>query len=62
MLGTYTILDLMLKGRNDTEPNHNMTDWVRHHDRHDSVGYAAAIGAMRARGRLGRDGFVSGRR
>ena len=45
MLGTYIILDLMPKGRNETGPNHNMTDWVRHHDRYDSGGgHVAATG------------------
>jgi hypothetical protein len=38
MLGTYNILDLMPKGRNEIGPNHNMTDWVRHHDRYASGG------------------------
>lgn len=32
VLGTYMILDLTLKGRNETGPNHDLTDWVRHHD------------------------------
>ena len=44
MLGTYNILDLMPKGRNETGPNHNMTDWVRHHDRYDSGGFVAPTG------------------
>ena len=44
MLGTYNILDLMPKGRNETGPNHNLTDWVRHHDRYDSGGYVAPTG------------------
>jgi predicted dithiol-disulfide oxidoreductase (DUF899 family) len=38
MLGTYNILDLRPKGRNETGPNHNLTDWVRHHDRYESGG------------------------
>jgi predicted dithiol-disulfide oxidoreductase (DUF899 family) len=38
MLGTYNILDLMPKGRNEIGPNRNMTDWVRHHDRYASGG------------------------
>jgi predicted dithiol-disulfide oxidoreductase (DUF899 family) len=38
MLGTYNILDLMPKGRDETGPNQNMTDWVRHHDRYASGG------------------------
>jgi predicted dithiol-disulfide oxidoreductase (DUF899 family) len=44
MLGTYNILDLMPKGRNETGPNHNLTDWVRHHDRYDSGAYVASTG------------------
>jgi predicted dithiol-disulfide oxidoreductase (DUF899 family) len=44
MLGTYNILDLMPKGRNETGPNHNMTDWVRHHDCYDSGGFVAPTG------------------
>ncbi len=37
MLGTYTILDLTPKGRNESGPNHNLTDWVRLHDRYDDT-------------------------
>ena len=37
MLGTYSILDLTPKGRNETGPNHNLTDWVRLHDRYDDA-------------------------
>ena len=44
LLGTYNYLDLTAKGRNETGPNHNLTDWVRHHDRYDSGGYVAATG------------------
>jgi len=29
-LGAYMFLDLTAKGRNETGPNHNLTDWVRH--------------------------------
>ena len=35
MLGTYTILDLTPKGRNETGPRGNLTDWVRLHDQYD---------------------------
>ena len=31
-LGTYMFLDLTPKGRNETGPNKNLTDWVRRHD------------------------------
>jgi predicted dithiol-disulfide oxidoreductase (DUF899 family) len=44
MLGTYNILDLMPKGRNETGPNHNLTDWVRHHDRYDEGGFVTPTG------------------
>jgi predicted dithiol-disulfide oxidoreductase (DUF899 family) len=33
-LGSYAVLDITPKGRNETI-NGNMTDWVRHHDRYD---------------------------
>jgi predicted dithiol-disulfide oxidoreductase (DUF899 family) len=36
-VGTYFFLDLMPKGRNENGPNHNLTDWVRHHDKYDVV-------------------------
>jgi len=35
---TYMYLDLTPKGRNETGPRHNLTDWVRHHDRYDAAG------------------------
>jgi predicted dithiol-disulfide oxidoreductase (DUF899 family) len=34
LLSTYIVLDLTPKGRNQTDPNHDLTDWVRHHDRY----------------------------
>ena len=43
-LTTYFYLDLTPKGRNETGPNHNLADWVRHHDRYDEVGYVASSG------------------
>jgi predicted dithiol-disulfide oxidoreductase (DUF899 family) len=33
-LGTYMFLDLTPKGRNETGPNNNLTDWVRRHDQY----------------------------
>jgi predicted dithiol-disulfide oxidoreductase (DUF899 family) len=39
VLGTYRFLDITPKGRNETGPNHNLTDWVRHHDRYDDSGF-----------------------
>jgi predicted dithiol-disulfide oxidoreductase (DUF899 family) len=34
LVGAYHYLDLVPKGRDETGPNHNLTDWVRHHDRY----------------------------
>ena len=45
MLGTYQILDITPKGRNETGPNGNLTDWVRHHDRYDGVETASCCTA-----------------
>lgn len=44
VLGAYMYLDLTPKGRNETGPNHDLTDWVRHHDRYDSGGRVAPTG------------------
>ena len=35
-LGAYMFLDLTPKGRNETGPNYNLTDWVRRHDTYES--------------------------
>lgn len=35
MMGTYRILDLVPKGRDEDQLGHTM-EWVRHHDRYDS--------------------------
>jgi predicted dithiol-disulfide oxidoreductase (DUF899 family) len=43
-LGTYVLLDITPKGRNETGPNHNLTDWVRHHDRYDAGGLVDPTG------------------
>jgi len=34
---TYMVLDLTPKGRNETGPRHNLTDWVRRHDSYDTA-------------------------
>jgi predicted dithiol-disulfide oxidoreductase (DUF899 family) len=31
---TYFLLDLTPKGRNETGPNFNLTDWAKHHDKY----------------------------
>jgi len=35
LLGAYNFLDLTPKGRDETGPNFNLTDWVRHHDKYE---------------------------
>jgi len=42
-LGTYAVLDITPKGRNETI-NGNLTDWVRQHDRYDNHGVVAPVG------------------
>src|SRR5580698_4592844 len=37
-VSTYMYLDITPKGRNENGPRHNLTDWVRHHDRYDAKG------------------------
>lgn len=44
MLSTYMLLDLTPKGRNETGPHFNLTDWVRPHDRYDAKGSVDATG------------------
>jgi len=34
--GVYGYLDHLPKGRNETGPGQNLTDWVRHHDRYEN--------------------------
>jgi predicted dithiol-disulfide oxidoreductase (DUF899 family) len=34
-LGAYMFLDVTPKGRNETGPGFNLTDWVRRHDKYD---------------------------
>lgn len=43
-LGTYHYLDIAPKGRNENGPRHNMSDWVRHHDRYGAHGHVDATG------------------
>ncbi len=44
VLTTYMYLDMTPKGRNETGPNHNLTDWVRPHDRYGMGGSVDAMG------------------
>jgi len=36
LVTAYMYLDLTPKGRNETGPNFNLGDWVKHHDRYDT--------------------------
>jgi predicted dithiol-disulfide oxidoreductase (DUF899 family) len=47
MMGTYNLLDLMPKGRDERDVGHKM-DWVRHHDRYETTTPAAAVAAAGA--------------
>ena len=42
-LGTYRLLDIVPKGRDETI-NGNLTDWVRHHDRYGEGGFVDPTG------------------
>jgi len=45
ILGTYMVLDLTPKGRNETGPSHDLTGWVRHHDKYPPGDAAPSGGA-----------------
>ena len=51
LIGTYVCLDLTPNGRNETGPSHNLTDWVRHHDRYDGGGFVDSTGRYQPAGR-----------
>lgn len=42
--GVYGYLDHLAKGRNETGPNHDLSDWVRHHDRYGEAGLVEPTG------------------
>jgi len=44
LIGTYNFLDFTPKGRNETGPNHDLSDWVRHHDRYGASGFVDSTG------------------
>jgi predicted dithiol-disulfide oxidoreductase (DUF899 family) len=52
-LGAYVYLDLTPKGRNETGPGRNLTDWVRHHDKYGAGGHVDATGRYVAAGEQG---------
>ena len=47
MLTAYRLLDIVPIGRNETGPGHNLTDWVRHHDRYGAGGFVDSTGRYR---------------
>jgi len=47
LLGTYIYLDWTPKGRNETGPGQNLTDWVRHHDKYEAEGFVDHTGRFR---------------
>ena len=42
MMGTYGMLDLLPKGRDERDANNNRIRWVRHHDRYEPTPAAGA--------------------
>jgi predicted dithiol-disulfide oxidoreductase (DUF899 family) len=55
MLG-FSIHNLMPKGCKETGPNHNLTDWVRHHGRYDDGGVVYPTGRCIPAGVLAENG------
>ena len=47
ILGTYVLLDVTPKGRDETGPSQNLTDWVRHHDAYGGTGSVEPTGRLR---------------
>jgi predicted dithiol-disulfide oxidoreductase (DUF899 family) len=37
LIGAYNYLDLTPKGRDETGPNGDLTDWVKHHDKYEKT-------------------------
>ncbi len=44
MLGTYMLLDMTPRDRNESGANGTLVDWVRHHDNYDGVGHVDRTG------------------
>ncbi|MEZ0273739.1 MAG: DUF899 domain-containing protein [Roseimicrobium sp.] len=41
LVGAYNYLDITPKGRNESGPNFNLMDWVKHHDKYKAANGAA---------------------
>jgi predicted dithiol-disulfide oxidoreductase (DUF899 family) len=50
VIGTYMYLDITPKGRNETGPSFDLTDWVRRHDRYEE-GDLVSVAALSSRER-----------
>lgn len=48
LIGAYNYLDMTPKGRNETGPEFNLSDWVRHHDRYGAGGSVDPTGRYHA--------------
>lgn len=44
LLGTYVLLDMTPKGRDENGPRYNLTDWVKRHDEYGTAQAAACCG------------------
>jgi hypothetical protein len=47
-VSTCVYLDLAPKGRNETGPRHNLTDWVPHHYKYGSNGFVDVTSLYRS--------------
>lgn len=47
VMSSYVLLDMTPKGRNETGPNHDLTDWVRLHDQYGDEGHVDQDGRWR---------------
>jgi len=48
LLGSYSLIDLTPKGREEYGPTYSLGDWVRHHDRYQASGFVDPTGRYRA--------------
>ena len=47
LLGSYSLIDLTPKGREENGPTFTLGDWVRHHDRYQAEGFVDPTGRYR---------------
>jgi predicted dithiol-disulfide oxidoreductase (DUF899 family) len=47
LLGSYSLIDLTPKGRQENGPTFSLGDWVRHHDRYHASGFVDPTGRYR---------------